>query len=231
MASFKQEKIFFPNLDGLRFSHSSSSFAHSFSTQHAYIKQEPWYQLIKVRMFSDGDIGVSFFFVLSGFLISYILLKEQERNGTINIKSFYMRRILRIWPLYYLIVVFGFLIFPMLKTYFGQVPQESADPLLCSTFLNNFDRIINGKPDAAALGGLWTIAIEEQFYLLWPLFVFYYTPQILSIYFYGGTCSVHTFQGILWREKCDRSAYGWRYHRYGHWRFRRLPHTSQFLVR
>lgn len=176
MTGSKQEKIFFPNLDGLRFfSFLIVFFAHSFSTQHDYIKHERWYQLIKVRMFSDGDIGVSFFFVLSGFLISYLLLKEKELNGTINVKSFYMRRVLRIWPLYYLIVLFGFLIFPVLKTYFGQVPQENADPLLCSTFLNNFDRIVNGKPDAAALGGLWTIAIEEQFYMLWPL-LFFVTP-------------------------------------------------------
>lgn len=201
MASFKQEKIFFPNLDGLRFfSFLIVFFAHSFSTQHAYIKQEPWYQLIKVRMFSDGDIGVSFFFVLSGFLISYILLKEQERNGTINIKSFYMRRILRIWPLYYLIVVFGFLIFPMLKTYFGQVPQESADPLLCSTFLNNFDRIINGKPDAAALGGLWTIAIEEQFYLLWPL-LFFITPPRYYQFIFMAVLVLSTLFRVFYGEK------------------------------
>lgn len=201
MASFKQEKIFFPNLDGLRFfSFLIVFFAHSFSTQHAYIKQEPWYQLIKVRMFSDGDIGVSFFFVLSGFLISYILLKEQESNGTINIKSFYMRRILRIWPLYYLIVVFGFFIFPMLKTYFGQLPQESADPLLCSTFLNNFDRIINGKPDAAALGGLWTIAIEEQFYLLWPL-LFFITPPRYYQFIFIAVLVLSTLFRVFYGEK------------------------------
>lgn len=201
MAGFKQEKIFFPNLDGLRFfSFLIVFFAHSFSTHHTSIKQEDWYQLIKIRMFSDGDIGVSFFFVLSGFLISFILLKEKELNGTINIKSFYMRRILRIWPLYYLIVIFGFLVFPVLKSYFGEVPNESANPLLCSTFLNNFDRIMNGKPDAAALGGLWTIAIEEQFYLLWPL-LFLITPMRYYQFIFIAVLAISTFFRVFYGEK------------------------------
>ena len=173
MPDLKKQKIFFPNLDGLRFFSFFLVFlAHSFNTDNSAIKEMSWYKLIKIRIFSDGDIGVSFFFVLSGFLISYLLLKEKEFTNKIDVKSFYMRRILRIWPLYYFVVIFGFLVFPLLKTYFGQVPNETANPILCSTFLNNFDRIYNGTPDASLIAILWSVAIEEQFYLVWPILFF-----------------------------------------------------------
>ncbi len=60
--------------------------------------------------FNLGGLGVYFFFVLSGFLITFLLLKEKELFGEIKIKAFYIRRILRIWPLYYFICVLGFFI-------------------------------------------------------------------------------------------------------------------------
>ena len=176
MQSTKHEKLFFPNLDGLRFFSFFLVFlAHSFSADNPAIKETGWYKLIKVRMFSDGDIGVSFFFVLSGFLITYLLIKEKELIGRINIKSFYIRRALRIWPLYYFTMLFGFIIFPILKQKFGEVPNEIADPLLCFTFLNNFDRMVH-IPDASVISVMWSVAIEEQFYLIWPI-IFFLTPK------------------------------------------------------
>jgi peptidoglycan/LPS O-acetylase OafA/YrhL len=163
-------KVFFPNLDGLRFfSFLIVFFSHSFFTANEEIISQRWYQILKKDIFLDGDLGVSFFFVLSGFLITYLLLTEQKINSKIDVRRFYLRRILRIWPLYYFSVFFGFVIFPIFKKYFGQIPNESADPLLCSLFLNNFDRIINGPPDSSVLSVLWSVAIEEQFYLFWPL--------------------------------------------------------------
>src|SRR5260221_9169985 len=151
VASAKQ-KIFFPNLDGLRFfSFLVVFFSHIFYTESDHIKNESWYKIFKGRLFSDGDIGVSFFFVLSGFLITYLLIKEKEFTGKVDISSFYIRRTLRIWPLYYFCVFFGFVIFPILKSYFGKVPNETADPVLCSIFLNNFNAVFNGPPDSSVL--------------------------------------------------------------------------------
>ena len=64
--------------------------------------------------YSIGD-GVSIFFVLSGFLITYLLLTEKEKFKTISVKRFYIRRILRIWPLYYLVVILALYVFPHIK--------------------------------------------------------------------------------------------------------------------
>jgi peptidoglycan/LPS O-acetylase OafA/YrhL len=176
MSQPKQEKLFFPNLDGLRFLSFFLVFlSHSFAVDSPAIKEMFWYKFIKVRMFSDGDIGVSFFFVLSGFLITYLLIKEKELIGKINVKSFYIRRALRIWPLYYFIMLFGFFAFPILKQMLGQIPNEVANPLYCFTFLNNFDSIKH-VPDASTIAVMWSVAIEEQFYLIWPV-LFYFSPK------------------------------------------------------
>jgi peptidoglycan/LPS O-acetylase OafA/YrhL len=192
----KKEKIFFPNLDGLRFfSFLLVFFAHIFGTDNESIKNEAWYKVFKGRLFNDGDLGVSFFFVLSGFLITYLLLKEKEITKKIHIKSFYIRRALRIWPLYYFSVFFGFVIFPVLKSYFGQVPNENANPFLCSFFLNNFDKVINGHPDSAVLSVLWSVAIEEQFYLVWPL-LFLVVPSKYYHYIFIVTISVSIFYRV-----------------------------------
>ncbi|GIV43810.1 MAG: hypothetical protein KatS3mg035_0933 [Bacteroidia bacterium] len=102
-------KIYFENLDGLRFlCFLSVFFFHSFHTDFDYIKTNYIYHFIKRDLFGNGNLGVNFFFVLSGFLITYLLIEEKKLNGKINILKFWIRRILRIWPLFYLCVIIGF---------------------------------------------------------------------------------------------------------------------------
>lgn len=169
-------KIQFENLDGLRFLCFFSVFiAHSFHSDYDKIYNSKFYFFLKDDVFGNGNLGVNFFFVLSGFLITYLLIKEKEIFGQIHLKHFWLRRILRIWPLFYFAVLFGFFVFPLLKTAFGQVPHETANIQYYLLFLNNFDFINNGIPDASILGVLWSVAIEEQFYLVWPL-VLYFLP-------------------------------------------------------
>lgn len=167
------KKVFFENLDGLRFfCFLSVFFYHSFHTDYGYISSHKIYRLIKFDVFGNGNLGVNFFFVLSGFLITYLLIDEVKSNGKINILNFWLRRVLRIWPLFYACVCFGFFVFPVLKSAFGQTPNETANIVYYLTFLNNFDFINNGLPDASILGVLWSVAIEEQFYFCWPLILF-----------------------------------------------------------
>jgi len=168
----KESTVYFPNLDGLRFICFLAVFLyHSFATSSPEIKNSSLYHLVKHFLFRNGNLGVNFFFVLSGFLITYLLLAEKKKTSRINIPAFYMRRILRIWPLYYLCVLFGFVLFPIIKNMTGEVSMETANWLPYLVFLNNFDFISNGLPDASSLGILWSIAIEEQFYLIWPLLI------------------------------------------------------------
>jgi peptidoglycan/LPS O-acetylase OafA/YrhL len=163
-------ETYFKNLNGLRFlCFLSVFFYHCFDTQFNHISTSHVYRFVKYGIFSNANLGVNFFFVLSGFLITFLITKEKQINGTISITKFWVRRVLRIWPLYFLAVFFGFVVFPVLKSFFGQMPSETASIWYYLTFLNNFDVIQKGVPDASNLGVLWSIAVEEQFYLVWPV--------------------------------------------------------------
>ena len=121
--------IVFPHLDGLRFFCFFVVFLfHGFSTTSAEVAQSSAYRFVRF-LFRHGDLGVNFFFVLSGFLITYLLLEEKQRHGRIHIGYFYIRRMLRIWPLYFACVAFGFLAFPALISQDVLVRvQQSAVP-------------------------------------------------------------------------------------------------------
>jgi peptidoglycan/LPS O-acetylase OafA/YrhL len=120
-----------------------------------------------------GTEAVKFFFVLSGFLITYLLLKEREKTSTVSIKSFYVRRILRIWPLYYATVLIAFLLVPHLhfitaRDGIAELSKHYWQSFgLFLVFLPNLARIVYESVPAAMQ--CWSLGVEEQFYLLWPL--------------------------------------------------------------
>jgi peptidoglycan/LPS O-acetylase OafA/YrhL len=165
-----KDNKYFENLDGWRFlCFLSVFFFHSFHTEVESIKSSPVYSFIKKDFFGNGNIGVNFFFVLSGFLITYLIIQEKNKTNKINVLAFWKRRILRIWPLYFFCVFFGFIIFPYIKQLFGQESMETASWPMYIGFLSNLDIIKNGLPDSSILGVLWSVAIEEQFYFVWPI--------------------------------------------------------------
>lgn len=172
-------KIFFPNLDGLRFISFFVVFIyHGSLSIFSYLKDaQPGVHRIIEFISQHGNLGVNFFFVLSGFLITYLLIKEKEFTGTIHISNFYVRRILRIWPLYYLCIFVGFVGFAILKKMTGEPVIENANPWYYIFFAANFDIMHTWpeKPDALLLSVLWSVAVEEQFYLTWPI-ILRFTP-------------------------------------------------------
>lgn len=127
---------------------------------------------------NGGYMGVVFFFVLSGFLITYLLLEEKRVSDTVAVKKFYIRRILRIWPLYYLIMVLGLFVLPHISWF--DIKSQEIDlfkhftaNVLCHVFmLPNlaFALVMEGAPN---IGHLWSIGVEEQFYLMWPVLMKY----------------------------------------------------------
>lgn len=161
-------------MDGLRFfCFLSVFFFHSFHTDLELIKNNQTYLFFTKTLFKNGNLGVNCFFVLSGFLITYLLIIEKTSNNNISIYKFWLRRVFRIWPLFYLCVFCGFIIFPQLKILFKENLNETADLWSYIFFLNNFNILNNGLPDASILGVLWSIAVEEQFYFFWPLLIYF----------------------------------------------------------
>lgn len=107
--------------------------------------------------------GVTLFFVISGFLITYLLLKEIAVSNTVNIKSFYIRRVLRIWPLYY-----GYLILALLLLLFLGLGNEIINPNLWFYMFFSANIPFFAGSGIWIIVHYWSIGVEEQFYLFWP---------------------------------------------------------------
>jgi peptidoglycan/LPS O-acetylase OafA/YrhL len=160
---------YFENLDGLR---ALAAFAVIFFHLSLHLAYPNTSILQIFRTLSSlrgqgGGIGVSFFFVLSGFLITYLMFSESVKNGRLQVRDFYLRRFLRIWPAYYLTLLVGFVVYPILATH---TRAESANWVLYALFLTNFDNLQQGLPSSSILGVQWSVAVEEQFYLFWGVF-------------------------------------------------------------
>ena len=121
---------------------------------------------------AGGVVAVRFFFVLSGFLITYLILAEKEQTGRLAFKYFMVRRMLRIWPLYYLIVAFAFLTPYILAALNLEHSDAGYAPnyLFTVAFLENYVGIVNhGAPNVSPLGVIWSVCVEEHFYIIWGL--------------------------------------------------------------
>jgi peptidoglycan/LPS O-acetylase OafA/YrhL len=107
-----------------------------------------------------GPFGVTVFFVLSGFLITWLLLREDDTTRGIDLKRFYMRRALRILP-----PAYALLLFATLWAHFHDKTVSARELAACALFARNL------VPGTEYLGHFWSLAVEEQFYLIWPVFL------------------------------------------------------------
>jgi len=172
-------KFRFENLDSIRTIAFLSTFlAHAFYAESQEVLDSSMFQWA-VKFREIFSFGVPVFFVLSGFLITYLMLKEESNKGGFNIKNFYMRRVLRIWPVFFVVLLVGFVLFPLLRSYLLQMPYvETANPWMYLSFLSNFDQINAGVlPFGVGLGPTWPVSIEEQFYLFWPLLLLLFSKK------------------------------------------------------
>lgn len=115
-------------------------------------------QFIKID--NRGFLGVDLFFVLSGYIITTLLVRERSQHGDISLKNFYMRRAVRILPIYYFVVSAVSIYYIFVKGSF----EYSNIIIYYYLFLSNF--LVNGIP---ILGPTWSLSVEEQYYLFWPL--------------------------------------------------------------
>ena len=157
-----------PSLDGLRaLAVTLVLFAHGLNG-----KSFPKIQKTDFGYYLSGlgTLGVTIFFVISGYLITLLLLHEFQKFGRIDLRAFYVRRILRIFPVFYLYIV-SLSLLASITEY--SIPAEDYRHAL--TFTANY-KVLNWM-----LGHLWSLSVEEQFYLFWPLIVACGRRHIFSV--------------------------------------------------
>jgi peptidoglycan/LPS O-acetylase OafA/YrhL len=151
-----------PELDALRF----FAFLCVFNLHRLdYALTDPVRDLWSYRIGVIGAFGVPVFFMLSAFLITDLLLRERDRTGNVHVGSFYMRRILRIWPLYFA----SFFGLAMLNHFVPGVGTNNRLAYLEFTLFAGNWYIVRHGWIAAPVAGLWSISVEEQFYIVIPL--------------------------------------------------------------
>lgn len=158
--SYKQR---LPNLDASRFLAFIPVFlSHVFISTSTELQNATWFVYFKAAC-DKGLLGLDYFFVLSAFLITWLALHEKKRMGDFSSIAFFLRRILRTWPLYFLIVLFGF----SLKMFYNPIIHSLPVWQWWISFSVNLFIAENGFEFLFFMVVLWSIAVEEQFYFLW----------------------------------------------------------------
>jgi len=163
-------KVYFQNLNSLRFIAAILVVIHHIEQFKKIMHLPNYFDNLIIN--NLGKIGVNLFFVLSGFLITFLLLTEKNNSDTISVSKFYKRRILRIWPLYFLLIVLSFFVFPQINILqINELSNSIHDNfisklILFICFLPNL--CLGIFPPVLFASQMWSIGYEEQFYLIWP---------------------------------------------------------------
>jgi peptidoglycan/LPS O-acetylase OafA/YrhL len=160
------ERYYRPELDVLRFFAFLSVYLYHILPSVELANHAGWSRSaawLAANFKVAGSFGVCLFFVLSSFLITELLLRERRNTGTVHVQAFYARRILRIWPLYFSFLFFGALLGHFVSGWHVETPRLLAFlALLGNWYVSVFSQTSN------PIAPLWSISIEEQFYLTWP---------------------------------------------------------------
>ncbi|QHT70557.1 acyltransferase [Rhodocytophaga rosea] len=166
-------KIYFKGLNGLR---AIAALAVIISHINMTLGQ---FDLPVLPTLDLAGFGVTIFFSLSGFLISYLLLAEKSVSGSINIHKFYYRRILRIWPLYYF-----YLMMTVIIAYVATQTAVNTNVFYYLFFVPNVPFVFGGS--LQYLAHYWSLGVEEQFYSFWPWVIRYAKNVLLFLIIFIG---------------------------------------------
>lgn len=164
-----KERFYYPELDAIRLLLFCGVWGY-----HALPREESYYAARHVPaalasliadLIRSGMCSLDVFFILSAFLITELLLREKELRGTTDLRTFYIRRLLRIWPLYFFTIALA----AFVSMFDRSQPLTLGYAGAFLLFLGNWMIIFRGPPGASMLNPLWSVSFEEQFYLLWPL--------------------------------------------------------------
>lgn len=157
-ATTRQDKRL-PSLDGLRAVSISMVLFHHLLGPRGFANI-PWLYALG----NWGNMGVRMFFVLSGFLITTLLLEEHQAKGRISLRQFYLRRAFRILPASY-----AYIAAVCILAACNIVIVNGTGIVMAVTYVMNYREVIAPHAVTAGLGHLWSLAVEEQFYMFWPL--------------------------------------------------------------
>jgi peptidoglycan/LPS O-acetylase OafA/YrhL len=148
-----------------------------------------WLEALVVGALSYGALGVDLFFVLSGYLITGILLDTKSTPG--YFRNFYIRRVLRIFPLYYGVLALVFFVSPFISSLQGpSLDALRANQAWAWLYAVNVFAAARGAWSLPSIDHFWSLAVEEQFYLLWPLVVWLCSrPRLVMVALVVGSAS------------------------------------------
>ncbi len=157
-----------------------------------------------------GQFGVDLFFVISGFLITEILLKSKSSANYFT--NFYGRRLVRIFPIYYLCLALIFFVLPDQLLLDGSLKTSRTDQWWFWAYLQNWLFATQGIPvGTVPIGHFWTLAVEEQFYLLWPPIIFFIRDLkkllVVCIAILITINAIRFFTWLYFRENIDQLSY------------------------
>lgn len=164
-----RQKVFFKDLDALRFIAFLFIFlGHALDTDSNVIRNSDVYGWVKNYVYIFGKTGFSFAFVLSSYINTWVILEERKQAGYFKPWLYYVRRAIRIWPLYFLVLFIGFVVVPLVMELLNQPYAEIGNPWYFILFVGNFFLIEHGWTHSPIISVLWSVSVEEQFYIFWP---------------------------------------------------------------
>ena len=202
------QRLYHPELDSLRFFAFFAVFLlHAFYqpiTGTAVFHLSGW-AFVRHSVVGSGAFGVDLFFVLSAYLITELLLREKGERGVVSVPAFYARRVLRIWPLYFFFLALAYFV-PILNP--GHLLFRWKRLVWFSLLGGNWSVVAYGWPDSIIVTPLWSVSVEEQFYLLWAPLVKILTPKRIELFAVGllfvatlaraATLFLHSAQPKIW---------------------------------
>lgn len=192
MTAEHSNRPYFPALDGLR--------------GLAILLVVLYHNFGFIRHSHFGWLGVDLFFVLSGFLITGILIDTVNKKNFL--RSFYMKRVLRIFPLYYLCLIVFLIILPQIASINPLLEYYTDNQWWMWTYLQNWLFIFKPGTTTDALHHMWSLAVEEQFYLFWPLIILLVRkPKWLLVLLSLALCAVIATRYLLWVYQIENLAY------------------------
>ena len=192
MAEVAHQKQYYPALDGLR--------------GFAIVLVLLYHNFHFVNHFFFAWLGVDLFFVLSGYLITSILLNSL--NSTHYLRNFYAKRVLRVFPLYYLCLLIFLVLFPLLGLYKKELQFYIDNQWWFWFYLQNWLLSFNFPTSANMLNHFWSLAVEEQFYLVWPFIILWLRdPRKLLLFMMGVIVLLLVGRSIVWMYKLPHFNY------------------------